>query len=66
MIDWFVDNFAVAQQWLFEALVQPLMVALGQSGILEDGFNASGWLLVGLLQIAVIVCIKKDGSSIFA
>jgi sterol desaturase/sphingolipid hydroxylase (fatty acid hydroxylase superfamily) len=57
MLDWFVDTFALAQQWLFEAVVQPLMIALGQSGVLEDGFNASGWLLVGLLQIFIIVCV---------
>ncbi len=57
MTEWFIDTFAQAQLWLFEALVQPLMLAAGLSGVLEEGFDASGWLLVGLLQIAVIICV---------
>ncbi len=57
MTDWFVDTFAVAQLWLFESAVQPVMLAAGLSGVLEEGFNAAGWLLVGLLQMAVIACI---------
>ena len=57
MTEWFIETFAQAQLWLFEALVQPLMLASGLSGVLEEGFNASGWLLVGLLQIVVIICV---------
>ena len=57
MTDWFVDTFAIAQLWLFESAVQPVMLAAGLSGVLEEGFNAAGWLLVGLLQMAVIACI---------
>ncbi len=33
------------------------MVALDMSNLLEDGFDATGWLLVGLLQLAVLVCV---------
>jgi len=46
--------FGGAQQWLFEQAVQPLMFALGLAHLLEDGFRASGWLLVGLLQLLII------------
>jgi sterol desaturase/sphingolipid hydroxylase (fatty acid hydroxylase superfamily) len=49
--------FDAAQQALFEGVVQPLMFAAGLAGILEDGFRATGWLLVGLLQLAVMLCI---------
>jgi hypothetical protein len=45
------DAFGAAQQWLFEAAVQPVMFALGLGGW-KDGYAATGWLLVGLLQIA--------------
>jgi sterol desaturase/sphingolipid hydroxylase (fatty acid hydroxylase superfamily) len=45
------------QQGLFESLVQPVMFALGLGNLLEDGFAATGWLLVGLLQIAVMVTV---------
>jgi sterol desaturase/sphingolipid hydroxylase (fatty acid hydroxylase superfamily) len=55
MIDTLVNLFAQAQQWLFEAAVQPLMFHLGMGGLLEVGFEGTGWLLVGLLQIAIIV-----------
>ena len=47
--------FDTAQQWLFEAVVQPLLFAGGMANFLEDGYRATGWLLVGLLQLVVIV-----------
>ena len=49
--------FAAAQQGLFEAVVQPAMMALQMGNLLEDGFDATGWLLLGLLQIAVLVAV---------
>jgi len=55
MIETLSDAFAWAQQWLFETLVQPLVFGVGLGGYLEDAFDATGWLLVGLVQIAVIV-----------
>ena len=51
------DTFGQAQQALFEAVVQPLLFRLGAGNLLEDGFNATGWLLVGLLQLLVIVVV---------
>ncbi|MDQ5898556.1 MAG: hypothetical protein QG612_2642 [Pseudomonadota bacterium] len=57
MIDFLVQRFGQVQQWLFETVVQPLLFALGGGSILEDGYNATGWLLVGLLQIAVLVAV---------
>ena len=46
-----------AQQWLFEHAVQPLLFAAGMGQFLEDAFRATGWLLVGLLQIAVMLTL---------
>jgi sterol desaturase/sphingolipid hydroxylase (fatty acid hydroxylase superfamily) len=54
---WFEDIFSAAQQWLFETLMQPAMFALGLGHLLEDGYAASGWLLVGLVQIVVLVAV---------
>jgi sterol desaturase/sphingolipid hydroxylase (fatty acid hydroxylase superfamily) len=51
------DAFGQAQQWLFETIVQPLCFALGLGGRLEEAFAGTGWLLVGLLQIAVMVLV---------
>jgi sterol desaturase/sphingolipid hydroxylase (fatty acid hydroxylase superfamily) len=51
------DLFAHAQQALFEAVVQPLLFSLGFGNLLEDGFDATGWLLVGLLQLGVMLAV---------
>jgi sterol desaturase/sphingolipid hydroxylase (fatty acid hydroxylase superfamily) len=49
--------FGSLQQHLFEGVLQPLMFHLGLAQFLEDGYAATGWLLVGLLQIAVLVAV---------
>ena len=51
------DLFHAAQQVIFEGAVQPLLFAAGMGNLLEDGYIATGWLLVGLLQLAVIFFI---------
>ena len=50
-------GFADAQQWLFEQVLQPLMYASGLGNLLEDAYGATGWLLVGLLEIAFMVVV---------
>lgn len=57
MINSLTQAFAQAQQWLFETVVQPLMYEAGIGGLLEDGFTATGWFLVGLIQLAVLILI---------
>ena len=54
---WFSTVFASAQQWLFEAVLQPVLFALGMGNLLEDAFDATAWLLVGLLQIGVLLAV---------
>jgi len=56
-MDAVADLFAQTQLWLFEAAVQPLMFALGLGGRLEEGFNGTGWLLVGLFQLMVMLLV---------
>lgn len=60
---WFLDPLAdaygTAQQWLFEQALQPLMFWLGMGNFLEDGYDATGWLLAGLLQILVMVTLLR-------
>ncbi|NBY05077.1 MAG: fatty acid hydroxylase, partial [Betaproteobacteria bacterium] len=48
------DLFSQAQSVLFESLVQPLVFSLGLGHWLELAFEATGWLLVGLLQLALM------------
>ena len=56
-MDWFVEPFEFVQQWLFESLIQPLVFAIGLGHRLENAYDATGWLLVGLLQLGVLVAL---------
>lgn len=53
------DGFAQAQQALFEGVVQPIAFALGMGNLLEDAYNATGWLLVGVLQLIVMLAVFR-------
>lgn len=52
-----IELFDAAQQGLFEQAVQPLLFALGMGQFLEDAYRATGWLLVGVLQITVMLTV---------
>ena len=56
-MDWLTDLFSSAQQGLYEAVVQPVLFASGLGNLLEDGFAATAWLLVGLIQIALLLIV---------
>jgi sterol desaturase/sphingolipid hydroxylase (fatty acid hydroxylase superfamily) len=56
-MDLLTNLFSDAQQWLFEALVQPMVFGLGFGGWVAEAFTATGWLLVGLLQLLVLVAV---------
>lgn len=47
--------FGQAQQGLYEGVVQPALYHLGMASWMEDAFDATGWLLVGLIQLVVLV-----------
>ena len=53
----FSDIFSQAQGWIFAAVLQPVMIWLGMASLLEDAYEASGWFLVGALQIVVLLAI---------
>ena len=56
-MDGLADIFSNLQGLLFEQVLQPVMFAIGLGHLLPDGFNATGWLLVGLLQLLVMVAV---------
>jgi sterol desaturase/sphingolipid hydroxylase (fatty acid hydroxylase superfamily) len=56
-MDWIQNLFELAQQWLFQSVVQPILYSFGMGGMLEDAYEGTGWLLVGLLQIAAMLAI---------
>lgn len=49
--------FDDARFWLFERLVQPVLYALGGASFLTDAYDGTGWLLVGLMQILVLLTV---------
>ncbi|CAH0355153.1 sterol desaturase family protein [Aquabacterium sp. CECT 9606] len=51
------DAFGNVQQWLFETVVQPAVYGLGMGNLLEDAYEATGWLMVGLIQLLVMLCL---------
>jgi sterol desaturase/sphingolipid hydroxylase (fatty acid hydroxylase superfamily) len=57
LINSLTDVFSQAQQGLFETVVQPIIYALGVGGLVEDGFTATGWFLVGILQLIILIAI---------
>jgi len=56
-MDTLIDWFGQWQDGFFEALVQPLMFHIGLGNRLEDAYNATGWLLIGLVQLAVMLAL---------
>lgn len=56
-MDFFVNAFSGTQEWLFESVLQPVMFFAGLGNLLVDGYVATGWLLVGLIQLLVLVAV---------
>jgi sterol desaturase/sphingolipid hydroxylase (fatty acid hydroxylase superfamily) len=57
LLDNFTDAFSAAQQWLFESAIQPLLYAAGMGNLVEDGYDATAWLLAGLVQLAIMLVV---------
>lgn len=55
MIDWISNTFDSLQLALYEAVVQPVVFGIGLGNLLEDAFDATGWLLWGLIQVGVLL-----------
>jgi sterol desaturase/sphingolipid hydroxylase (fatty acid hydroxylase superfamily) len=51
------DLFDAAHQWLFETIIQPVFFNLGLSAFLEDAFDGSMWLIIGVLQVILIAVL---------
>ncbi len=56
-MDTLIELFANTQAALYEGVMQPIAFALGLGNRLEDVFDGTGWLLVGLMQIAVMLVV---------
>jgi sterol desaturase/sphingolipid hydroxylase (fatty acid hydroxylase superfamily) len=54
-----LEIYIYLQSFLYEHAIQPLAFHLGLGGLMEDGYEASGWLVIGLFQILVMVMIFR-------
>jgi sterol desaturase/sphingolipid hydroxylase (fatty acid hydroxylase superfamily) len=52
-----INGFEFLQQGLYEAIVQPLAVWVGADNLLEQAYEGTGWLLVGILQIVIMLVV---------
>ena len=51
------DTFAFLQLVLFENVVQPIAFHFGAGNLLEIAYEGTGWLLVGVIQIVVMLLV---------
>ena len=52
-----LDWFDVVQQVLFEAVVQPFLFNVGLGSVIEEAYDWTMWLLIGLLQIGFLLIV---------
>jgi sterol desaturase/sphingolipid hydroxylase (fatty acid hydroxylase superfamily) len=53
------DWLGVAQGWLFETVIQPLVFQLGFGAFVEDAFEGTEWLLIGMLELALLFLVLR-------
>jgi len=56
-MDFLLTPFDWLQQTLFESVFQPIAFGLGLGHWLEKAYEGAGWVVVGLLQIAVMLTV---------
>ena len=55
LLEWLIDSFETLQTMLFESVVQPIAFACGAGNLLDVAYEGTGWLLIGLLQILILL-----------
>ena len=55
----FISAFDAAHQWIFENIAQPMLFHLGMSNYIEEAYNGTMWLLIGLLLRIPLVKFNK-------
>jgi sterol desaturase/sphingolipid hydroxylase (fatty acid hydroxylase superfamily) len=58
-VDGLIAGFGDLQQWLFESIVQPLLFGIGMGNVLEEAYRATGWLLIGGVQILLLLTLFR-------
>lgn len=50
-----LDTFDAVHLWLFETLVQPVLFHMGASALMEDAYDGTMWLLIGLFELLFLI-----------
>jgi len=56
-LDGVASGFALAQAFLFERVIQPLLFAVGQMRLAEQAFDATEWVLIGAIEVALLAAL---------
>ncbi|WP_445229639.1 sterol desaturase family protein [Duganella rhizosphaerae] len=59
MMQLFSDWLGVAQGWLFETVIQPLVFQLGFGEFIEEAFEGTEWLLIGVLELTLLFLVLR-------
>jgi sterol desaturase/sphingolipid hydroxylase (fatty acid hydroxylase superfamily) len=51
------SSIGSAQQWLFEAFVQPLVFMAGLMRWQEEAYEATEWFVIGIIEIAILALV---------
>lgn len=55
--EWLESALVGAQAWLFEQAVQPLLFAAGLMRFAEQAFDATEWLVIGAIEVALLAAL---------
>jgi sterol desaturase/sphingolipid hydroxylase (fatty acid hydroxylase superfamily) len=53
------DWFGLAQGWLFETVIQPVVFQLGLGEFVEDAFEGTEWLLTGICELVLLFLVLR-------
>ncbi|NVD99275.1 sterol desaturase family protein [Massilia sp. BJB1822] len=59
MMHLLTDWFGMAQGWLFESLIQPLIYYTGLGEFTEEAFEGTEWLLTGLCELVILFTLLR-------
>ena len=64
MIHLLAEWFGMAQGWLFEAVIQPLVYQLGFGEFTEEAFEGTEWLLIGVCEMILLFLVLRPLEAI--
>ena len=65
MIQTLIDQFATAQGWLFETVVQPAMQWLDLGEFTESAFEGTEWFMIGVIELLVLYALLRPLEALF-